>query len=129
VYVRAVRLALEEKGVSYRLAEVDIYSPDGPPPDYLRRHPFGRIPAFEHAGFSLYETVAITRYVDEAFDGPRLQPADPQTCARMSQVISVLDNYAYRPLVWELFVERVRAPANGRRLSRRSKPASAPLEI
>ncbi|HET7883908.1 MAG TPA: glutathione S-transferase N-terminal domain-containing protein [Acetobacteraceae bacterium] len=53
VYVRIVRLALAEKRVPYRLHEVDIFAPSGPPADYQGRHPFGRIPAFEHDGFRL----------------------------------------------------------------------------
>lgn len=114
VYVRIVRLVLVEKAVPYELEEVEVFGPDGPPSDHLLRHPFGRIPAFEHDGFWLYETGAITRYVDEAFAGPALQPTDPAGRARMNQIISVLDCYAYRTLVWDLFVERVRAPAQGR---------------
>ena len=31
----------------------------------------------------------------------------------MNQAISVLDNYAYRTLVWDIFVERVRVPLRG----------------
>ncbi|HEX4569183.1 MAG TPA: glutathione S-transferase family protein [Dongiaceae bacterium] len=114
VYVRIARLALVEKGVAYRLVEVDIFAKAGPPADYLARHPFGRIPAFEHDGFRLYESGAITRYVDEAFPGPALQPAAPKDRARVNQAISILDSYTYRPLVWDIFVERVRAPQNGR---------------
>jgi len=115
VYVRTVRLTLAEKRIAYRLEEVDVFAPGGPPQDYLERHhPFGRIPAFEHDGFRLYETGAITRYVDAAFAGPRLQPTDPRACARMNQIIGLLDNYAYRTLVWDIFVERVRASAQGR---------------
>ena len=64
VYVRVVRLVLEEKGVHYELIPVDIFAPGGPPPEHMTRHPFGKIPAFEHAGFRLYEAGAITRYVD-----------------------------------------------------------------
>jgi glutathione S-transferase len=115
VYVRIVRLTLAEKGVAYRLVEIDVFSPEGPPRDYLaERHPFGRIPAFEHGQFRLYETSAIVRYIDEAFVGPALQPSDPRARARMNQIVSLLDSYAYRTLVWDLFVERVRAPAQGR---------------
>jgi len=114
VYVRSARLALEEKDVRYRLEEIDIFAPAGPPAGYLERQPFGRIPAFEHEGFRLYETGAITRYVDEAFAGPKLQPPEPKLRARMNQAISILDNYAYRTLVWDIFVERVRAPKQGR---------------
>jgi hypothetical protein len=79
----------------------------------LARHPFGKIPAFEHAGFRLYEAGAITRYVNEAFPGPPLQPAEPQGRARMNQVISIADSYVYRTLVWDIYVERVSRPASG----------------
>ncbi len=100
VYVRIVRLALAEKGTDYELVPVDIFAGDGPPQDYLERHPFGRIPAFEYEGFRLYETGAITRYVDDVFDGRRLQPLDPRERARCSQLMSIADNYAYPTLVW-----------------------------
>jgi glutathione S-transferase len=113
VYVRIVRLALAEKGVEYELVPVDIFAKDGPPPSYLERHPFGRIPAFEHDGFSLYETGAITRYIDEAFDGAKLQPADLRQRARCNQLISIVDNYAYPQLVWGIYVERISKPARG----------------
>jgi len=113
VYVRIVRLVLAEKGIGYRLVEIDIHGPEGAPPNYLARHPFGRIPAFEHDGFHLYESGAIARYVDEAFPGPALQPSDPRRRARMNQIVSLLDSYAYRTLVWDIFVERVRMPVRG----------------
>ncbi|MDR6287696.1 glutathione S-transferase [Inquilinus ginsengisoli] len=112
-YVRTALMVLQEKGVAFDLVEVDIFAPGGPPPDHLPRHPFGRIPAFEHDGFALYETAAITRYVDEAFDGPALQPADARGRARLTQIIGILDAYAYRPLVWDIYVERVSKPATG----------------
>lgn len=114
VYVRAARLALVEKGVPYRLVEIDIFAEGGPPQGYLERHPFGKIPAFEHAGFRLYETGAITRYVEEAFEGPPLMPADVRARARVNQIISLLDNYAYRAFIWELYTERVSAPREGK---------------
>ena len=114
VYVRIVRLALAEKGVPCRLCEVDIFAEGGPPPDYHARHPFGRIPAFEHDGFRLYETGAIARYIDEAFPGPTLTPADAKARARANQVMSIVDNYAYPAMVWGVFVEGVRAPVQGK---------------
>jgi glutathione S-transferase len=115
VYVRTVRLVLEEKGVPYRLVPVDVFAVGGPPVEYLARHPFGRIPAFENRGFRLYETGAITRYVDEAFAGPSLQPGSPEDRAKINQVLGILDSYAYRTLVWDIYVERVSAPKRGRR--------------
>jgi glutathione S-transferase len=111
VYVRAVRMALAEKGVAYTLVPVDVFAPDGPPPEHLARQPFGKIPAFEHDGFALYEAGAITRYVDEAFDGPPLQPADPRARARMTQAIGIQDGHVYPDLVWGIHVERQRGDA------------------
>lgn len=114
VYTRIPRLALEEKGVPYRLEEIDIFAPSGAPATYAERQPFGRIPAFEHEGFRLYESGAISRYVDEAFPGPALQPTDAKGRARVNQIISICDSYAYRTLVWDIFVERVSVPTQGK---------------
>ncbi|RWD89054.1 glutathione S-transferase family protein [Mesorhizobium sp.] len=113
VYVRIARMTLEEKGVDYELAPVDIFAADGIPAWYLEHHPFGRIPAFEHDGFRLFETSAIARYVDEAFDGPPLQPADPRGRARVDQITGMLDAYGYRAMVWDVAVERLeKTPAD-----------------
>lgn len=113
VYVRIVRLALLEKEIAYDLAPVDVFASDGPPLGHLERHPFGRIPAFKHADLILYETSAISRYVDEAFDGPTLQPVDVVGRARCNQLASIADNYAYPNLVWGIYVELVSKPKRG----------------
>ena len=113
VYVRICRLVLEEKQVGYDLVPVDIFTESGPPDWYADIHPFGKIPAFEHGDLRLFETGAITRYVDEAFDGPPLQPDDPARRARLNQILSILDNYAYPVLVWGLYVEQVSKPRRG----------------
>jgi len=107
VYVRSARLALAEKGVSYHLSAVDVFAPGGPPDAYLALNPFAKIPTLNHDGFVLYESGAILRYVDEGFEGPALQPVDRRERARMNQILSVLDAYAYTTLVWEIFVERI----------------------
>jgi glutathione S-transferase len=113
VYVRIARLCLVEKGIEYELVPLDIFAAGGPPAGYLARHPFGRIPAFEHGAFSLYETGAIARYIDEAFKGPKLQPLDVEHRARCNQLISIADSYAYPQLVWGIYVERVSKPDRG----------------
>lgn len=114
VYVRAVLMALESKGVSYDLVPVDIFSKSEDLDAYRELHPFGRIPALRHGDFVLYETAAINRYVDEAFLGPPLQPAPAWSRARMTQIMSITDSYAYRPLVWDVYVERVSNPKEGK---------------
>ena len=82
VYLRIVRLTLAEKGVAYDRVEVNPFASDVPAA-YLALHPFGRVPTLVHDGFVLYETGAITRYIDRAFPGPPLQPGDARALARM----------------------------------------------
>ncbi|MER8875305.1 glutathione S-transferase family protein [Mesorhizobium sp. M0684] len=135
VYVRIVRLVLEEKGVGYELVPVDIFAADGIPGWYFEHQPFGRIPAFEHDGFRLYETGAIARYVDEAFGGPALQPVEARPRARLNQITGLLDAYAYRTMVWDVAVERLeKTPpdeaviANGLRQARTALQALSSLK-
>ena len=113
-YVRIVRLVLEELGIRYDLVEVDIFSKDGVPADYAPRHPFGRIPAFEHNGFRLFEADAIAFYLVERFGGEALLPASAQERARMRQIMRIVDNYAYRALVWGVYVEETERGRAGR---------------
>lgn len=126
VYVRIARLAFEEKGVAYELAPVDVFRAGGPPADYLRLQPFGRIPALRHGDFTLYETDAIVRYVDEAFEGPPLSPRAPRDRARMTQVMRILDSYGYPSLVWGVYVREAGAPED--RDPERLTAALAPSE-
>ncbi|MBS0333893.1 MAG: glutathione S-transferase N-terminal domain-containing protein, partial [Proteobacteria bacterium] len=87
-YVRMPLLACEEKGAPYELAAMTFGSGVTKTPEHLARHPFGRIPAIEHGEFKLYEAQAILRYIDRAFDGPALTPADARAAARMDQVLN-----------------------------------------
>ncbi|WP_349961261.1 glutathione S-transferase family protein [Rhizobium sp. ZPR3] len=113
VYVRICRLALLEKNVDYDLVPVDIFASESASATYLERQPFGKIPSFEHDDFRLYETGAIARYVDDAFPGSALQPAEPRKRARMNQIISIADAYVYPYLVWGMYVELAAKPARG----------------
>jgi glutathione S-transferase len=112
VYVRIVRLVLAEKGVACERVEVNPFAADVPAA-YLALHPFGRVPALVHDGFGLYETGAITRYIDRTFAGPALQPEDSRRLARMDQIMGVVDAYAYWPLVRQVFVHDVLRPHSG----------------
>jgi glutathione S-transferase len=107
-YVWSARLALSEKGVAHELIEF-------PPSEFreephISRHPFGRVPAFEHDGFALYETQAIMRYVDEAFPSTPLQPIELHPFARMNQIMGIYDAYLAPSLVGGVLVPRFVAP-------------------
>ncbi|HKO94005.1 MAG TPA: glutathione S-transferase family protein [Polyangiaceae bacterium] len=112
-YVRSVRIALQEKGVEHRLVEVDILTGAHKQPPHITRHPFGKVPAFEHDGNTFYETSAILRYVDEVFPGPALMPSTPAARALANQVMSIVDSYGYTPAVVNMFIPRVLVPSMG----------------
>src|SRR5580700_10342924 len=110
-YVWSVRLALAEKGVAHELTEV----PGGAFRDepHISRHPFGKVPAFEHDGFALYETQAILRYVDEAFPSTPLQPIELHPFSRMNQIMGIVDAYLAPSLVGGVLFQRIVAPRLG----------------
>lgn len=101
-YVRTTRLMLMEKGVEYDLVHIDMMTGEHRGPDYLRRQPFGKLPAFEHNGFQLYETNAIVHYIDDAFPGRRIAPADLLRRARDQQIVDVINAYAYNRIITRL---------------------------
>ncbi len=83
-YVRAVRMAAEEKGVSYELV------PEPPHSDAVNAiHPFGKIPVMRHGDVNLCESRAIAGYIDRNFDGPVLFPRD--LAAEIDQWVSIVN--------------------------------------
>ena len=105
-------MCLTEKGVEYTITEVNPFS-ETVSKAYLELNPFKQVPTLIHNGFVLYETSAITRYIDESFSGIPLQPDTPKARARMSQIISVIASQAYWPLVRQVFSQRIFEPALG----------------
>ncbi|WP_193175903.1 glutathione S-transferase family protein [Oricola nitratireducens] len=112
VYTRAVRMVLAEKRVAYDRVELDPFA-DNVSASHRLLHPFVRVPVLAHGDFVLYETAAITRYIDAAFNGSPLTPADPKAIARMAQVIAIVDAYGYWPLVRQVFAHRIFRPLEG----------------
>jgi glutathione S-transferase len=105
-YTRSVIMALLEKRVDHTVAHVDMDRKEHQAPEHLARHPFGLLPAFRHGDFMIYETVPILNYIDDAFPGARLMPADIHRRTRAAQIMSVINAYGYRPMVWGIFVAR-----------------------
>lgn len=106
--VRGAMLGLTEKGVDFEL--VSLMPPAWKTPEHLARNPFGKVPVLSHDGFEVYETQAILRYVDQAFPGPALQPANPRDAARMNQIIGIIDCYLGPSWIGGIGFERLVAP-------------------
>jgi GSH-dependent disulfide-bond oxidoreductase len=96
-------IVLAEKQIPCSLRLVDVlaleqYGPKAPPPALeTRLNPEGEGPLLVHDGRQLTESFFISEYLDAAFDGPALRPADPFAFNRM--------------LAWARFINEVFMPA------------------
>ncbi|MGH7097582.1 MAG: glutathione S-transferase family protein [Stellaceae bacterium] len=107
-YVWSARMALAEKGVAHDLIDVPFGTHREAP--HLARHPFAKVPAFQHDDFALYETQAIVRYIDERFAGAPLQPTEVHEWSRMNQVIGIVDAYAWPAIAGAILYNRFIVP-------------------
>lgn len=106
-YLWTAMLAADEKRVDYDLSPLVLGSEA-----HLRLHPFGKMPVMQHGEIILYETLAITHYIDRAFDGPPLQPADTLGQAEVLRWISQVNAYVF-PVMNRFVKERLVRPAWG----------------
>jgi glutathione S-transferase len=113
VYVRIVRLLLEEVGADYDLKSVDIFNGESRSAEYLAKNPFGKVPTLEVDGEIIYETAAIVDYLDAVVANNKFSPADPLQQARMRQIMAIVDNYLYPAVIPNIVIQRLIVPSQG----------------
>jgi glutathione S-transferase len=123
-FVRTVLLALEEKGLAWRLAGIPMGAHRAP--EYAAIHPFHKIPTLDHGAFRLYETTAILGYLDRAAPGNPLTPADTRAHARMDQVISIALCYVTTTISGPISFPRRVAPLVGMQVDDSAVAAAMP---
>ena len=82
-FTRTVRLACHEKGIDYEMV-------DAMPSTIDALNPFRKIPAITHGDVTLYESIAILRYLERVFPGPKLWPDDVVAAAACDQWASAV---------------------------------------
>jgi glutathione S-transferase len=80
-------MALEEKGVAWTSRYIDLFRFDHLKPEYLKINPDGLVPTLVHDGEPVRESTIINEYIDDAFPGPKLMPADALGKVRMREFI------------------------------------------
>jgi glutathione S-transferase len=106
-YVRTVRLLLEEIGAEYTLQSVNIFNGENQTAEYIAKHPFGKVPTLEVDGEVLYETTAITQYLDTVLANHKYSPTTPMLQARMRQIMGIIDSYLYAPAIGTIVIQRL----------------------
>lgn len=109
VNTRKVLAVLAEKGQTAELALVALPKGEQKLPEHIALHPFAKVPVLDDAGFILYESSAINRYLEHKFPAHPLVPSDARGAALMNQWLSVSDAYfgAYAgPLLVETLFRR-----------------------
>lgn len=76
-------MALEEKQVPWTSRYIDLFKFDQLRPEYLAINPEGVVPTLVHNGEIICDSAVINEYIDAAFDGVPLIPADPLKAARV----------------------------------------------
>lgn len=93
-FVRAVRMACEEKDLPYDLVPVLPHTPQ-----VLAIHPLGKVPVLRHGEVGVGETRAIVGYLDATFPERPVIPRSPEAAARTEQWISVITTGIDRALI------------------------------
>lgn len=109
VYTWIVRAVLHLKSIQYRFEDFDPFTEDA----RENPHPFGRVPMLQHGDVTLFETAPICAYVDAVLDKPTLTPENALERARAMQVVSIVDNYGYWPMIRQVAAQRVFQPLVG----------------
>jgi glutathione S-transferase len=88
-----VLVAIKEKGVAFTSHFVNLHKFEQHEPAFVKVNPNGQVPALLHDGRVVTESTVINEYLDEAFDGPALRPADAFGRARMRIWTKFVDEY------------------------------------
>ncbi len=76
------RWTLEELGLAYELAPIDLFGGEGDTPAYRRIHPHGSVPAMEIDGRVMIESCAMCHWLGESHPTAQLVPPAQEAQAR-----------------------------------------------
>lgn len=112
-YVRTTRLLLAEANIDYQLQDINIFDGENTTPNYLAKHPFGKVPTLEIDGVKIYETAAIIYYLNQNLADGKYAPPDLLGQTRMRQIMAIIDSYLYQPAVGTIVIQNLIVPTQG----------------
>lgn len=84
------RIALNLKGVEYRTVPVNILKGEQHGGAYRALNPLGGVPALDHDGYVLTQSLAIMDYLNELYPEPDLLPGDAAERGYIRQMVQVI---------------------------------------
>jgi len=106
-YVRKVLTCIHLKGLSY---EIDPITPFFGNDEFRRLSPLCRIPVLMDGDFSTSDSSVICEYLNDAYPGQALLPADPKDRARARWLEEFADTRLGDVFIWGLFYQKVVRP-------------------
>jgi len=106
-YVRKVLACMNLKGLDY---EVDPITPFFGSDEFQRLSPLRRIPVLIDGDLSVSDSTVICEYLDDAYPGHRLYPADPKDRARARWLEEFADTRLGDIFIWGLFYQKIVHP-------------------
>lgn len=94
-YVFSVRILLQAKDLRHESVPLDVLAGEPQSEEHCALHPFGKVPVLKHGDLRLVETIAILRYLNDAFADPSFVPDDVVNRARMDMAMGLYDAYGY----------------------------------
>ena len=106
-YVRKVLACMNLKGIRF---EVDPITPFYGNDEFRRVSPLSRIPVLIDGEFSISDSSVICAYLEDAYPGPALFPADPKDRARARWLEEYADTRLGDLFIWSLFYQKIVHP-------------------
>ena len=109
---RKVRITLAAKGLKYEKVPIDITKGEQKTPEYLAINPYGKVPALQDNGTTVYESTIIMEYLNDTYPTPPLLPDEVGQRARARVLMHYADN-PYESAVATLAAELLLKPMQG----------------
>lgn len=121
-YTRSIRMVLIHLNVSFQFEQANPHSSLA-----YKYNPFGRIPSLLHKDKAIFETLAIREYIDAVFSD-KLTPKDLDTKIKMTQMISILNDYVFHHVLFGVSKRREMYEQQGKKEQEIKQLLEGPLK-
>ena len=104
------RWVLEELGVPYELAQLDMTKGEHKKPEYMKIHPHGAVPALVDGDLAMFESAAICMYLADKFPEKGLAPAVGTPARGLYYQWMMYGMATLEPPVLQIFLNTVMLP-------------------